>query len=185
MSCARPIFSDSLLLPIKISVFGVVSVAPNPFQKGVNLDFARPYCSAFAPALRKCFNIAFAIFSPDSSASATSHAGDDKEGQEVPEDAAQGCRDAALSRLRRRAHRGVPRLREHDAKLVDAQDEICMNMLQRLETMNTKAQIMFQKATESKYHLCGNSDSDNTDGETSTATSTSDFAVSSDDLEDC
>ena len=70
-------------------------------------------------------------------------------------------------------------------ELVDAQDEICINMLQRLETMNTKAQIMFRKATESKYHLCGNSDSDNTDGETSTATSTSDFAVSSEDLEDC
>ena len=44
-------------------------------------------------------------------------------------------------------------------ELVEAEDEVCMNMLQGLENMNVKAQIMFQKSIESKYHLCGYSQS--------------------------
>ena len=47
--------------------------------------------------------------------------------------------------------------------LVEAEEDICVNMLQRLEKMNVKSQQIFQKATESKYHLCGDSDSEYTD----------------------
>ena len=44
--------------------------------------------------------------------------------------------------------------------LVEAEEEICANLLHRLEKMNEKAQILFQKATDSKYFLCGDSDNE-------------------------
>ena len=48
-------------------------------------------------------------------------------------------------------------------EIVEAEDDICSNMLQRLEKMNVKAQLMFLKAGESKYYLCRDSDSEDTD----------------------
>ena len=47
--------------------------------------------------------------------------------------------------------------------LVEAEEEICANLLHRLEKMNEKAQILFQKATDSKYFLCGDSDNEDSD----------------------
>ena len=47
--------------------------------------------------------------------------------------------------------------------LVEAEEDICVNMLQRLEKMDSKAQLMFLKAKGSKYHLWGDSDSEDTD----------------------
>ena len=47
--------------------------------------------------------------------------------------------------------------------LVEAEEDFCDNMLQRLEKMNVKAQLIFQKATESKYYACGDSDSEDPD----------------------
>ena len=38
--------------------------------------------------------------------------------------------------------------------LVEAEEDICINMLHRLEEMDSKAQIMFLKTKCSKYHLC-------------------------------
>ena len=51
-------------------------------------------------------------------------------------------------------------------ELVEAEEEICANMLHRLEKMNAKAQILFQKAmwppvaTDWKQNLCEDSDND-------------------------
>ena len=47
--------------------------------------------------------------------------------------------------------------------LVEAEGDICVNMLQRLEKMDSKAQLIFLKAKGSKYHLWGDSDSEDTD----------------------
>ena len=47
--------------------------------------------------------------------------------------------------------------------LVEAEEDICVNMLQRLEKMDSKAQLMFLKAKGSKYHFWGDSDSEDTD----------------------
>ena len=51
--------------------------------------------------------------------------------------------------------------------LVEAEEDICVNMLQRLEKMDSKAQLMFLKAKGSKYHLWGDSDSEDTDDDDS------------------
>ena len=47
--------------------------------------------------------------------------------------------------------------------LVEAEGDICVNMLNRLEKMDSKAQLIFLKAKGSKYHLWGDSDSEDTD----------------------
>ena len=47
--------------------------------------------------------------------------------------------------------------------LVEAEEDICVNMLQRLEKMDSKAQLMFLKAKGSKYYLWGDSGSEDTD----------------------
>ena len=47
--------------------------------------------------------------------------------------------------------------------LVEAEEDICVNMLHRLEKMDSKAQLMFLKANGSKYHLWGDSDSEDSD----------------------
>ena len=47
--------------------------------------------------------------------------------------------------------------------LVEAEEGICVNMLQRLEKMDSKAQLMFLKAKGSKYLLWEDSDSEDTD----------------------
>ena len=49
------------------------------------------------------------------------------------------------------------------SEYVEAVEDICINMVQRLEKMNAKAERIFQKATESKYYICENSDSEDTD----------------------
>ena len=50
-------------------------------------------------------------------------------------------------------------------ELVQAEEEIYDNLLRRLEKMEMEAQMMFQKASESKYHMSGDSDSEDTDKE--------------------
>ena len=50
-------------------------------------------------------------------------------------------------------------------ELVEAEDDLCFNMLQRLEKMNVKSQLMFLKAAELKYYLCGDSDSEDSDND--------------------
>ena len=50
-------------------------------------------------------------------------------------------------------------------ELVQAEEEIYNNLLRRLEKMELEAQMMFHKASESKYHLSGDSDSEDTDKE--------------------
>ena len=47
-------------------------------------------------------------------------------------------------------------------ELVQAEEEIYDNLLRRLEKMELEAQMMFHKASESKYHLSGDSDSEDT-----------------------
>ena len=48
-------------------------------------------------------------------------------------------------------------------ELVQAEEEIYENLLRRLEKMELEAQMMFQEASKSKYHLSGDSGSEDTD----------------------
>ena len=48
-------------------------------------------------------------------------------------------------------------------ELLEAEEDICINMLRRIEKMNMKAEKIFEMATESKYYICENSDSEDTD----------------------
>ena len=50
-------------------------------------------------------------------------------------------------------------------ELVQAEEEIYENLLTRLEKMELEAQMMFQEASESKYHLSGDSGSEDTDND--------------------